>query len=289
MILIYPLGIPLLFAAILFYYRTRRHLVMVNDKIGLLFSAYKYKYFFWDLFEMLRLLALSLLASYASNIPQQVAACIILLITLLIHSSAQPYQFAVVNRAVGASYCVLFTTVFVAMLLGTIDCDAYKNTQQYDDAIYNSSDFARAFSWCTNYRSAMITFIFVLNCVYLGVIAIVASWEKIKDVRQHGLKRTLHFYTCGLLFRKQFAKERMNILKDRAKAKATEESLYGTEMSSTFGGSEPTNKSEKTQHATRQEVGTEKRITNPFASTNILEEANKSSVSLLASTPAWKQ
>lgn len=110
-LVLYTGGVPLLFIAILYYYRKKIHLRVVNDIIGGLYRCYTHKCFWWDIVVLFRRLALAL----AIRIPNQSAFhiwCVLLVLALstLAQFWFQPFNRKGENRAEEVSLLLLILT-----------------------------------------------------------------------------------------------------------------------------------------------------------------------------------
>ena len=145
MVFVYPIGIPLLFATILFVNRralrdkTRgaddelvRHSNPTLDKFAILFDVYKPEKWWWEVYESLRrVLTTGVLVLIApGSLLQLNVGLAFCLQGLVMYSYHRPYEEVLENKLAIAMQLETFLTVYVA-LLGLLDGGSFASNDEW--------------------------------------------------------------------------------------------------------------------------------------------------------------
>lgn len=119
MVLAYPIGIPALFTFLLFRNRDQIHDAIQKMQYGFLFQDYFPKYFWWEVWDLLRKLAISSLMVFFApgSVMQILTATLFSLGALMAHVRLFPYIFQAANlMQLLALNCILLS-LFGALLI----------------------------------------------------------------------------------------------------------------------------------------------------------------------------
>lgn len=113
-LLVYGLGIPAACWAVLACKRSQLTSSAVQSKYGFLYLTYKPRFWWWETVALLRKVFLAVVAVFFAPFGagvQSTAATVLLVLSLHVHASAQPYQSVLVNRLESGSLVVALVTI----------------------------------------------------------------------------------------------------------------------------------------------------------------------------------
>ena len=118
-VFIYPIGVPFFFGWLMFRERDQIHDAVNKKKYGFLFKDYAAAFFFWEIWDLIRKIALSgiLIFFNRGSVGQVVVAMLIALFALELQLKVMPFDSQVANYIQVMSFNCIFLTLLGALLL----------------------------------------------------------------------------------------------------------------------------------------------------------------------------
>ena len=118
-VFIYPVGVPLVFAWLMFRERDQIHDAVNKKKYGFLFKDYAMAFFFWEIWDLIRKILLSgiLIFFNRGSVGQMVCAMMIALFALELQLAIMPYDSQTANYVQVLSFNCIYLTLLGALLL----------------------------------------------------------------------------------------------------------------------------------------------------------------------------
>jgi hypothetical protein len=98
--IIYGLGIPALFAALLYHYRRKMRAqdAFITDRFGSLFTLFRRRWYYWELWIFARKAGMIIARSVPFPIYQTIVGIFVLFFTLLMQVFSRPHKIPLNNR-----------------------------------------------------------------------------------------------------------------------------------------------------------------------------------------------
>lgn len=184
-VFVYPVGVPGMFAFLLFRERDQIHDAINKKKYGFLFKDYAIAYFFWEIWDLMRKILLSgvLIFFNRGSVGQIIIGMLIALVALQIQLRIMPFDSKQANWIQILSFNCIFLTLFGALLLKVTF------NKSVDGQL--GQDFANVFLVIINASMPLM-------CIWLVVASIAYEFylttagQKTKKLVLYGHRKTLH-------------------------------------------------------------------------------------------------